>query len=496
MSNTSMEHTHVVFLSANDIYKLLPNDDGVGGLAEFATLLERARADLPPDAHPIVTINGDFLWRTERERADKADLMIDLMRRLGIDYVVLGNHEFDFGADHLRKLLPTMPFEVFGSNIRNSADGELLPCVADYKVLELPSGLKIGLFGVLTSNPVEFVWGTNDSVLYESEIEHAKRCVQELQSQGAQLIVGLTHTRLAKDRLIARQVPGIHLLLGGHDHEPYTMFERHTMIHKSGCDGWWLGRIDLHVTGARDRLDVQFAWRMLANRGQQPHPEFQKVIESYLARAAQEADPALQEVLAISTHVLDGTRITLRSQESNLANFVTDAIRSETGVDVVVFHGGSFVCESLISAGLKITVGWLQDLLPFPNSVFTLRLSLESLELALLKHLRKFPDWNASHPHFSGVFVDFHVSDTSRTLRFYRDKERQQEIPRDTVLSVALPSYMYEEMSGKEHLQTGQILERGPIIRDMIESFLRKLPTKHIAYPLGKEGRFEVFYYH
>lgn len=41
------------------------------GVAEFATLLRETRAQLPTDAHVIVTLNGDFLWRSELDREDK-----------------------------------------------------------------------------------------------------------------------------------------------------------------------------------------------------------------------------------------------------------------------------------------------------------------------------------------------------------------------------------------------------------------------------------------
>lgn len=41
------------------------------GIAEFATLLDSVRASIPPTATTIVTMNGDFLWRSDNERRDK-----------------------------------------------------------------------------------------------------------------------------------------------------------------------------------------------------------------------------------------------------------------------------------------------------------------------------------------------------------------------------------------------------------------------------------------
>jgi 2',3'-cyclic-nucleotide 2'-phosphodiesterase (5'-nucleotidase family) len=55
----------VVVLSVNDVYDLHPDEHGRGGLAEFATLLERERAAVPADATLLVTLNGDFLSGSE-----------------------------------------------------------------------------------------------------------------------------------------------------------------------------------------------------------------------------------------------------------------------------------------------------------------------------------------------------------------------------------------------------------------------------------------------
>lgn len=64
--------TRVTFLTVNDLYEIFPNDDGVGGIAQLATLLDQTRASLVNDnVKVIVTVNGDFLWRCSRDRLDK-----------------------------------------------------------------------------------------------------------------------------------------------------------------------------------------------------------------------------------------------------------------------------------------------------------------------------------------------------------------------------------------------------------------------------------------
>lgn len=55
----------------NDVYELFPDANGVGGVAELATMLKVTRQKIDRDTHVIVTLNGDFLWRSELDRKDK-----------------------------------------------------------------------------------------------------------------------------------------------------------------------------------------------------------------------------------------------------------------------------------------------------------------------------------------------------------------------------------------------------------------------------------------
>ena len=54
-------------------------------------------------------------------------------------------------------------------------------------------------------------------------IETARKCVHELRAAGAQVVIALTHLPFSHketvtDQQLMREVPGIDLLLGGHDH--------------------------------------------------------------------------------------------------------------------------------------------------------------------------------------------------------------------------------------------------------------------------------------
>ena len=63
---------------------------------------------------------------------------------------------------------------------------------------------------------------SDSGVTFAPVVETAKAAVAVLQEAGADVIVALTHLGIAEDRQLVREVKGIHLVLGGHDHDPIT----------------------------------------------------------------------------------------------------------------------------------------------------------------------------------------------------------------------------------------------------------------------------------
>ena len=115
---------------------------------------------------------------------------------------------------------------------------------------------------------------------------------EALRQAGADVIIALTHLSIAEDRALAQQVPGISVILGGHDHEPITWYEGGTLIHKAGYDAHYLGRIDLtmekKVTDKGAQVTVTPSWRMIANRGVTPDPVVAAEVAQYTATLEQE----------------------------------------------------------------------------------------------------------------------------------------------------------------------------------------------------------------
>jgi 2',3'-cyclic-nucleotide 2'-phosphodiesterase (5'-nucleotidase family) len=73
--------------------------------------------------------------------------------------------------------------------------------------------------------------------------------IDEVRRQGAQIVILLSHLSSKKDRVVAEQIDGLDLIIGGHDHvrfDPSIVVNR-TIIAQAGDYGQWLGRIDLDI---------------------------------------------------------------------------------------------------------------------------------------------------------------------------------------------------------------------------------------------------------
>ena len=89
------EPVQITVLHTNDVYEIAPQQ-GRGGLAELATLLQRQRAAA---AHTITTFGGDLISPSVLSGITEGAQMIELYNLLDTDVAVLGNHEFDFGPE-------------------------------------------------------------------------------------------------------------------------------------------------------------------------------------------------------------------------------------------------------------------------------------------------------------------------------------------------------------------------------------------------------------
>lgn len=393
----AQEASRLTFLHTNDNYEITATR-GWGGFAQLMTVLkEQRRASL----NTTVTFGGDLLSPSIMSGLLKGAQMIDLMNAVGVDLAVPGNHEFDFGPDVLVERISESRFQWLASNV--SRNGKLLDGTTSHVVRSL-GGIKVGFFGIVTPDTAQES-SAGPSVAFSGYQETASTTVRQLKEQGAEIIVALTHLTFSEDREIARTVPGISLILGGHDHDAATLLEGSTLIHKSGSDARYLGVIDLIVSrGAGGSsgsvpIMVTHSWRMLPVRGVVPDPEVAGIVKQYSVKLNAE----LSVEIGATVGALDSRRLVVREGEAAIGNLIADAIREAVGADVGLMNGGGIRGDRTYDPGSRLLRRDVLTELPFGNSTVLLELRGSDLLEALENGVSRVEDRQGRFPQISGM---------------------------------------------------------------------------------------------
>lgn len=312
----------------------------------------------------------------------KGSSAIDIMNACGYDLMVVGNHEFDWGADALAANEKAARFPFLSANILDKQTGKLR--FAANKTMELSDGAKVGFFGLTTpatatsSDPknmagLEFL---KDDELYRC----AQQQVDELRGQGCDLVVCVAHlgnkeTSGGTSKDLLNRVKGIDLVIDGHDHHEVDEEVAGTPLVETGC---YLHNIGVVVIDKGAPASQPLA----AGTYDGIDSSVQAIIDEQDKRVKAE----LAVVLGSTPFALDGSREGVRLRETNLGDFIAEAFRWTASqelkreIDVGLINGGG-IRESIVAG--DITLGSIKAVLPFSSDLYVINVTGVQLHEAL-----------------------------------------------------------------------------------------------------------------
>jgi len=393
---------HITLLQVNDVYQAAPVDKGkYGGLARVAAMKSAIAAH---DANTLMIFGGDTLSPSVASSIFKGKQMIAAWNAVGVDYAVLGNHEFDFGDKVLLERIGESHFPWLAANVLDKKTGKPFGNGQRYVIRDF-EGVKVGFFGLLTPDTAS-VSNPGKDVIFAEPIKTAKDIVAELKGRGVNTVVVLTHQSMSEDKELARAVP-VDVILGGHEHALMQALAGRTPIFKMGSDARNLGRIELSVSAKTGKME-SVDWEVL--------PVTQEVAEdARTAEVVKQYENQLASELGVEVGkadvALDARQSTNRSQETNLGSFIADLFRKETSADATLINGGAIRSNATYGPG-KLTRKDVLSILPFENPIVAVEVSGQTLRQALEHGLSRVAEdtENGRFPQVSGMHIAFDAS--------------------------------------------------------------------------------------
>lgn len=401
-------------LHVNDVYRIEGVADGRGNLARVRTL----RAELEADCDAVlVTHAGDTLYPSLLSREYDGAQMIEVLNVLDGDaaafddamIATFGNHEFDKSkladAAALDERVETSQFWWLGTTVTFKAGDDGAPLVAadnlvGQRMVEL-GGVKVGVFSMMTNAAVpEYV-----EAIDVDFVEVARAQVEALRSQGAEVVIALTHLDASDDQKVLDGLRGAEapdLILGGHDHSLMTLEGNGHMGFKGDADALRLRVVEV-VVDASGAVQVSAAPEGTAMGPETPAPDpaVQAMIDARLAAfdadfCADEGPGCLAKELTVTNTTLLAEELEIRRYESNYGDWIVDRMLdtyADDGAELAFVNSGSLRLNQDISAGTAITRQIVEETFAYPAPMQLIEVDGATLQ-AVLDHAVE--DWTGS----------------------------------------------------------------------------------------------------
>ena len=479
---------------------------GDGGAARQAAVVNDIRAEAE---NSLLLDAGDRFTGTLFHKYYAGEDNIEVMNALGYDAMALGNHEFDNGLEVLERFVSGVNFPVLSANTDFGTLETLASAVPGSTVLEV-GGEKVGVIGLVTAETPEITinFSNKDEITWSANYATAvNRETAKLKADGINKIILVTHIGLGLDKEVAANTTDIDVIVGGHSHTVISSIFKEggdteyplqvenadgdpVYIVQAGDRDRYLGRLDLEFDGEGLVTDVG-GDLILLGKHITPDPAVQAMVEK-LAKPVDELRNtvvALEDGTAVVSNQLMSNK-SCREGECLIGDLLTDAMRDETGSDFAITNGGGIRAD--IDEG-EVTVGEVLTVLPFGNTIATLKLSGAQIAASLEHGVGRVGGKGGTgrFPQVSGLRYEFDsaLEPGSRLKRVEVADSNGGYAPIDEgkMYTVATNNFMrtggdgYEifEKDAKEYYDYGRPLEEA-----LIDYMIKKHPVDVV-----KDGR-------
>jgi 2',3'-cyclic-nucleotide 2'-phosphodiesterase (5'-nucleotidase family) len=351
------------FVQVNDVYEIAPLDNGrIGGIARVATLKKEW---LKKNPNTLLVMAGDFVSPSVysslkyHDTAIRGKQMVEAMNAAGVDIAVFGNHEFDIKENELQQRINESNFQWVSSNTFHKVNNTIVPFTktSGTSVTSFPkvyyqkfkdadgTQAKVGFIGLtLPFNKADFVSYTDPDSTGIALYNQIK--------DSCDAVVAITHQTVEDDIKLARQLPGLAIVLGGHEHDMRFEKTGNVYITKAYANAKSAYVIQLlidkkqhtvAVTPAMKYLDSTVAFDAVTNTVVQKWVDIANENYNSLGFDA-------KQVVIQNGDSLEGRETFIRSKSTNLSQLVVHAMEDACPqAQLAIINAGSIRVDDILN---------------------------------------------------------------------------------------------------------------------------------------------------
>lgn len=353
---------------------------------------------------------------------DKGFPIIDLMNSTGFNASAIGNHEFDYGQEILGKRIQQAEFPFLSTNIKDNSGK---PKFQPYTIIKLENGIDIavvsaiqlGTNGIPDSHPsnlkgLVFNDGVEELVKYNNLRD------------SSEIFVALTHLGFEKDLELARAMPSLDIIFGGHTHtlSKPAHLENNIIVMQAGSSVKNLAKATVCLVNNKVVKIIPEMLNVTSFYGKDEN--IAKRVERF------NDNPELNREIGITKYGLNG--------ENELGSLMTDALVSLEQIDIAFQNNGGIRLDYL-NAG-PITVKDIYKLDPFGNEIILYQLTESEIKSLILNSYEKGE--NSVDLQVSGMTYTIILNDNKTAKDVIMKLDSGKKLKRNKLYNVGINSYI------------------------------------------------------
>jgi len=363
----------IVILSINDYHgALAPAGKNVGAV-KLVDALKTEKAKNPEGT--IIVSAGDNYQGSAMSNMLYGEPVSAVFKEIGIELSAVGNHEFDWGINRINKWAEDGGFSFVCTNIYDKRTNQPVDWAEPFVIIE-KAGVKVGFIGLATPETAYKALKANvENYEFRDPVEVITEWVPKVKDAGADLIIALTHLGAFQDKegnitgeasnLCA--VDGVDAVISGHTHQRVSGLVNNKPLVQAYYSGRSFAKITFIFDENNKLVSAEPFLDNLYERADTLKDDANML--AVYKKYDDELNPVLGKVLGKTTVDLDHDRY---AGPSLLGEWSCEIMKDKAGVQIAMTNGGGLRVP--VPAG-DITAGILYEVMPFDNTLYTMRLS-------------------------------------------------------------------------------------------------------------------------